>query len=328
MKKLNNIFFIIILTLNINFIYPQSDSTINAFIDTVVAKTEVVKDSVKTEAKKNTAEKKSSNLLEEIKTPPIQNLVSFPKIFWTIIFFLIGYYFIKLITLILNAWAEKSAARRITLKGVVPVVRIFGWSIIIYIIIAGIFNPPIENIIAITASVGIAVGFASQDILKNVFGGIMILFDRPFQVGDKIEVGQHYGEVVKIGLRSTRIISPDDSLVSLPNSEIMNQSVSNANSGEPNCQVVAEIYLPITINTAEVRQIALRAAQVSRYVYLNKPIVVNFVNEVKQRKSMYKMRLKAYVLDIRYEFVFKSDMTELVLKELFNQKIIDKKEFE
>jgi small-conductance mechanosensitive channel len=199
--------------------------------------------------------------------------------------------------------------------------------LVIYIIIAGIFQPPAATLLAVIASLGIAVGFAAQDIFKNIFGGIMILFDRPFQVGDKIEAGNYYGEVVKIGLRSTRIVTPDDSLVSIPNGDIMTQSVSNSNAGEPNCQVVAEIFLPITVDTEKVRQIATEAAQVSKYIYLNKPISVLFFNEVKERRSYYKMRLKAYVMDIRYEFNFKSDMTELVMKELLQQKIISPSDF-
>jgi len=255
--------------------------------------------------------------------PSIQELVSFGKIFWTIVFILAGYFTIKFIGVLLERFAERSTNYRITIKGLIPVVKIFGWLFVTFIIVAGIFQPPVETVIAVTASVGIAVGFAAQDILKNVFGGIMILFDRPFQVGDKIEVGDHYGEVVQIGLRSTRIVTADDSLVSIPNGELMNKSVSNSNTAEANCQVVAEIYLPITIDVAAVRKIATEAAQVSRFVYLNKPITVLFFNEVKERRSYLKMRLKAYVADIRNEFTFKSDMTEIVVKELIKNKLVD-----
>lgn len=326
MKKLLNIFIPVYLILICFNLFSQSEDSIKSNSDSLVLNIDTLTSTESVNTDVDSSENKG--ILENIKTPQIEKLISFEKIFWALVFFIIGYLIIKLISKILNTWAEKSATNRITLKGIIPVVRIFGWSLIIYIVIAGIFAPPIENIIAITASIGIAVGFAAQDILRNIFGGIMILFDRPFQVGDKIELGNHYGEVVKIGLRSTRIVTPDDSLVSIPNGEIMNQSVSNANAGEPNCQVVAEIYLPINIDTAKVREIATRAAQVSRYIYLNKPIVVVFFNELKLRKSMLKMRLKAYVLDIRYEFDFKSDLTEIFLKELFEQKLIDNKDFE
>lgn len=271
-------------------------------------------------SKEDSVNKSSSKI--DLAPTSILEVISIGKIIWSIIFILIGFYIIKLISKILEIFAERSAKYRITIKGIIPVVRIFGWIIILYILIAGIFKPPVSTLIAVTASVGIAVGFAAQDIIKNIFGGIMILFDRPFQVGDKIEMGEHYGEVIKIGLRSTRIVTPDDSTVTIPNGEIMNKSVSNTNYGEPYCQVVAEIYLPIKIDTNRVREIAIEAAQVSQFIYLNKPITVLFFNEVKERRSYLKMRLKAYVMDIRYEFVFKSEMTENVIRELLKENII------
>ncbi|GJM33326.1 MAG: hypothetical protein DHS20C18_23270 [Saprospiraceae bacterium] len=263
---------------------------------------------------------------ENIGPKNVLKIFSTGKIFWSIIFITFTYFLIKLTSNILTQFAEKSAAYRITIKGFIPIFRVFGWILTIYIIIQGIIQPPVETVIAVTASVGIAVGFASQDIFKNIFGGLIIIFDQPFKVGDKIEVGQFYGEVIEIGLRSTRIVTPDDSVVSIPNGEMMNQSVSNANVGEANCQVVAEIYLPITIPVKEVRRIAFEAAQVSKYIYLNKPITVLFFNEVKERRSYLKMRLKAYVSDIRDEFAFKSDMTELVIQALIEKKIINPEE--
>ena len=264
--------------------------------------------------------------MENLAPPPIWKFFSAGKIIWALIFIILGYLLIRFIITILERFAERFTNQRITIKGIIPIVKIFGWISIIVLIIVGIFQPPAATLIAVSASLGIAVGFASQDIIKNIFGGVIILLDRPFSVGDKIEVGSHYGEVVEIGLRSIRIVTADDSLVSIPNGELMNQSVSNSNTGEANCQVVAEIYLPITVDTKRVRQIANESAQVSKYIYLNKPIFVLFFNEVKEGRSYLKMRLKAYVVDIRYEFAFKSDMTEIVIKQLLEEKVIDPKD--
>lgn len=256
----------------------------------------------------------------------INEIVSVSNIFWSIIIIIIGYFVINLLIKIADSLAERNTKYRFTFKGLIPIIKILGWALVTTTVIAGVFQPPFETVIAVTASVGIAVGFAAQDILKNIFGGIMIVFDKPFQVGDKIEIGDYYGEVVEIGLRSTRIVTKDDSLVSVPNSEAVNNAVSNSNSGESNCQVVAEIWLPIDLNTAKARSIALESAQVSPYVYLNKPIVVLFVNEIKERRSYLKMRVKAYVSDTRNEFIFMSDVTERVIKELLRQEVIKKED--
>ena len=259
---------------------------------------------------------------ESLRPPQISEIVSIPKIIWSIIFLVLGYFIIRLLIGLISGLSIRYPKYDFTIKRIIPIFRILSWVFVIYIIIIGIFNPPAATLFAFFTSVGVAVGFAAQDLLKNVFGGLVVMFDRPFQIGDKIEAGKYYGEVVEIGIRSTKVVTPDDSLVTVPNSEFMIQYVSNSNSGENNCQVVAELYLPIDIDTEKVREIATEAAQVSKYIFLNKPIAVLFFNEIKDRKTVLKMRLKAYVSDLNKEFHFKSEMTEIVLKSLIEQKII------
>ena len=295
------------------------------------------KDSTKSAAQQNTIEKKSEELLGnkntknkgetksdegDDKLETIAKLISGDNIFYSIVFLVFGYFIIRLLSYLLNALAERSPNYRITFKGAIPIIKIVTWSTIITLIIVVVFRPSITTMLAFSASIGVAVGFASQDILKNIFGGIVILLDRPFVSGDKIEVDKYYGEVVEIGLRSTRIVTPDDSLVSVPNSVMMSGSVSNSNSGELNCQVVAEIFLPNDTDTTKVRSIATEAAATSKYVYLNKPIVVLFFHEMNQSGSYLKMKLKAYVMDTRDEFKFKSEMTELVINELVKEGLL------
>lgn len=248
----------------------------------------------------------------------IRELISFWKIFNSLILLFITYFINKYFTIIIDNLSEKATNYRLFIKRLAPISRILIWSFAIYIVIAGIIVPPFETIITIAASVGIAVGFASQDILKNIFGGVMIILDRPFQVGDKIQVGDHYGEVLSIGLRSSRVVTPDDSVVSIPNSELMNSAVSNSNTSALDCQVVAEIFLPASVDVQKVKEIAFKAVYASSYTFLNKPVEVIVLNEMHNRQFVVKLRVKAYVLDIRYEFLFMSDMTEMILNECNN----------
>ncbi len=268
-------------------------------------------------SRNNDAKEEQNNTADEFIHPPdLLKVISPAKIFWSIVVLIIGYFLIKFLSKLLNLISERKPKWQNFIRRLLPIVKMLGWTLIIYIIISGIFQPPIQTVIAFFASVGVAIGFASQDLLKNIFGGLMILFDKPFQIGDKIESGKYYGEVLEIGLRSTRIVTPEDSIVSIPNSEMMNQSISNANSSENNCQVVATFYLPISADTRRVRQIATEAAQVSKYIFLSKPIHVLYESELSRGRSILKMKLKAYVMDVRYEFLFKSEMTEIVLREL------------
>lgn len=260
--------------------------------------------------------KTESQVKEKTPSQSILSYFSLSKIVLSLIIIVISYIFIRILSKILGIWAERNVKRRVTIKGFIPVIRITIWILVIYFLITAVFKPPMATILAFAASIGVAIGFASQDLLKNIFGGITIILDKPFKIGDKVQIGQYYGEITEIGLRSTRMVTADDSMVSVPNSEVMNQSVANANSGEENCQVVTEFFLPVNADTEKIKQTALEAAQVSRYIYLNKPIVILFSQEPVGYKIVLKMKIKAYVNDIRDEFKFKSDLTEILSKEL------------
>lgn len=246
----------------------------------------------------------------------LEEVISWKKVVLIILFFLITYYATVFISKVLDNFSERISKYRLRIKRMIPILRVVLWSFAIYIAIAGIIQPPYATVVTVMASIGIAVGLASQDVLKNLFGGVMLILDRPFQVGDKIQFGEHYGEVRQIGLRSSRIVTPGDSMVTIPNGELIRTAVSNANSGDLNCLVVSTIYLPAECPVEEVKKIAYKAVISSRFVYLNKPISIMTENEMHQRRFILKVNVKAYVLDIRYEFPFQSDVTELILTEL------------
>lgn len=265
----------------------------------------------------DTVSTSGASLLNDLnsKTKDLSDYFSVSKVIISILILVSTYLFLRILSFILGVWAERNTKHRVTIKGLIPLAKVITWTGALSFIVIAVFKPSMASVLAFSASIGVAIGFASQDFLKNIFGGIIIIFDKPFQIGDKIQIGNYYGEVVGIGLRSTRLVTNDDSLVSVPNSEVMNLPVANANSGEENCQVVTEIFLPLNSDIDRVRHFATETAQVSRYIYLNKPIVVLFFQENIGHKIMLKVKVKAYVNDIRNEFAFKSEITELLTRE-------------
>ena len=228
---------------------------------------------------------------------------------WSVLVIIIFNLLVRGTVWLLDRLAERSVSQRLFYKRLVPIVRLVLWLFAAYLIVRVIFRVDAQGVVAAAAAVGVAVGFAAQDLLKNLFGGLILLFDQPFQVGDKIKVGGTYGEVVSIGLRSTRLVTADDNLVSVPNAQVVDQQVANANAGELNCQVVTDLFLPGYVNEAVAKKIAFGAATSSKYVYLNKPIVVLIQDEFKET-FLTRVRVKAYVMDPRFEFLFQSDVTE------------------
>lgn len=231
------------------------------------------------------------------------------RIFQSILIFVLFMYLIRSITWILDKLAERSATRRLLFKRIAPISKILLWIFAIYIIIVYIFNVTGNALLSAGTAAGVALAFAGQDVLKNIFGGLIIIADEPFQVGDKISIGATYGEVISIGLRSTRIVTSDDNLVSVPNSQVVESQVANANAGELHCQVVVELFLPGWVDVTKAKSIAYSAAATSKYVYLDKPIVVIVQDDFKEM-SLLRLSVKAYVFDCLNELSFKSEVTE------------------
>jgi len=250
------------------------------------------------------------------------SMINTSKITISIILFIIGWFSLRYITAVLNLLSERWPKYRLTIKGTVPIVRILGWSGLITFIIVTVFQPDMKAVYAVATGSAVAIGFALQDILKNIFGGVVILFDKPFKVGDKISIDDHYGEVVNIGLRTVRIVTLDDSEISIPNMEIVSKSVSNSNTGSPDCQIAAEFFFPDDLDMDKAHILAQRCAYLSQYIYLNKPVAVVFQNQMYGLESRIKMRLKAYVFDHRFESPFKTDLSKTVYREFRNAGLI------
>lgn len=81
------------------------------------------------------------------------------------------------------------------------------------------------NVLA--GAVGIGVGFGLQNVVNNFISGLIILFERPIKVGDRIEVGEVEGDVVKVGGRSTTVVTNDNISIIVPNSRFITENVVN-----------------------------------------------------------------------------------------------------
>jgi MscS family membrane protein len=86
---------------------------------------------------------------------------------------------------------------------------------------------PYEGVLASLSIGGLAVAFASRETLSNVFGAGILAVDRPFKSGDRIIAGEIQGRVERVGIRSTRIRTDDDSLVIVPNGKLSDSVVNN-----------------------------------------------------------------------------------------------------
>ncbi len=127
--------------------------------------------------------------------------------------------------------------------------------------------------------VGIAVGFAAKDTLANLFGGLFLVMDSPYKIGDFINLDSgERGRVIKIGLRSTRLLTRDDVEITLPNAHIASAKVVNESGGPyEKTRVVIQVGVAYGSDVDRVREVLQEAAQSVEHVVRDPAPRVRFV---------------------------------------------------
>jgi len=125
------------------------------------------------------------------------------------------------------------------------------------------WNLNIAPWLASAGIVGIALRFAPKDSLANLFGGIFVIIDAPYKIGDYINLDSgERGRVVKIGLRSTRLLTRDDIEITVPNAAIANAKIVNESGGPyEKTRVTVVVGVAYGSDVDQVREVLLRAAQ-------------------------------------------------------------------
>jgi len=134
-----------------------------------------------------------------------------------------------------------------------------------------IFDVNITPLLAGAGIMGIAIALAAQDLFSNFFGGAVIITDQPFKVGDRVMINDVIGDVIHIGPRSTRIITLDSDIVTMPNTKIATSIVHNFSM--PNPQV--RIQIPVSVSqTADIAQVKHVLSEISDEAVKSRPDVI------------------------------------------------------
>jgi small-conductance mechanosensitive channel len=143
-----------------------------------------------------------------------------------------------------------------------------------------LYNVNVNALIAALGVGGLALSLAAQDTLSNVISGITIMLDQPFRVGDRIEIQSlgTWGDVVDIGLRSTRIRTRDNRLVIVPNNTISTDQVVNYTYPDPRYRIQIEIGIAYGQDIEKVRQVLVETVKKVEGVLPDKPVDALYVN--------------------------------------------------
>ncbi|MFQ5680146.1 MAG: mechanosensitive ion channel family protein [Gemmatimonadota bacterium] len=173
----------------------------------------------------------------------------------------------------------------------------------------------ISPLLAGAGVMGLAISLAAKDTLSNVIAGILLILDRPFQVGDRIELwtapqeSGTWGDVVEIGLRATKIRNPDNVVVVVPNNEIMRRDIINYTTSGPEIRLRVPIGIAYDADVELAKELILQvASEVGGVKAKPEPVVIvrSFGD------SAVNLELRVWIEEARQRRAVADDVTERV----------------
>jgi small-conductance mechanosensitive channel len=221
---------------------------------------------------------------------------------------------VRLISDVASRLSQRFASRRPLIQKIESVGRF-----IVYLLAASVsvglsvrLDPTALAVIG--GALAFAVGFAMRDLVAAFIAGLTIMFDRPFQVGDRVAFGGEYGDITKIGLRSVQMNTLDHNIVTIPNNKVLTEVTASGNYGALEMQVAMEFFIGIDQNARRAVEIVREACLASPYVYLARPLPVFVQQRVIGNQVALVLRARPYVFDCQYEEPFFSDVHLRVLE--------------
>jgi small-conductance mechanosensitive channel len=162
---------------------------------------------------------------------------------------------------------------------------------------------------------GVAIGFAAKDTLSNLIAGILLIIDRPFEIGDRIEVwsapsgSASWGDVIDIGLRATKIQTTDNIIIVIPNNEIMKRDIVNYTLTSTSIRVRINIGVAYDTDIERVKELILAVASDVQWVQADpkpKVVVRNF------GESSVDLQLRVWIKNARQRMNTISTITDRV----------------
>lgn len=244
---------------------------------------------------------------------PFLSVIRLSGVLPAVVFAILTWGTARLTTSFLHNLGERLTERRLWLQQAATFLRFIIYFVGTLLVTVTAVELNRETVLAISGTLGVAFGLALKDLASSIIAGITILVDKPFQVGDRIAIGNVYGEVVTIGLRSVRVVTLDDNLVTIPNNRLLADIVSSGNAGALDMLVQMDFHIGTDQNVREARQLISEALTASQFATLHKPWAVLVTSVLLGDTPAIRLRAKVYVRDVKYEKRLETDVTLRVL---------------
>ncbi|MGC4034930.1 MAG: mechanosensitive ion channel [Chitinophagaceae bacterium] len=136
-----------------------------------------------------------------------------------------------------------------------------------YLLAVAASGVPVDKITIVLGALGVGIGLGLQNIVNNFVSGIILIFDRPLQIGDIVEVGSKSGRVREIGLRSSTLLTKDGAEIIIPNGDILSQQITNWTLSNSQQRLEMDISVSGSTDMEHVSSAVKKAIQSSKYIY-------------------------------------------------------------
>jgi len=174
-----------------------------------------------------------------------------------------------------------------------------------------IIDPEIaKSVLALLATGAVAVGFAAQDTIKNIFGAVMLIIDQPFTLGDVVNIGSHEGKIEALGLRSTTIVLLDGQRVAIPNGDLAGRAITNVTRRE---FIRAQDLVHLEMNTP--------AEKIEEALKIIRELVTNHEgHDHRHPPAVHVLEFGEWAVNIRFMYWYRPANSSKQLE--FNQKLM------
>lgn len=177
---------------------------------------------------------------------------------------------------------------------------------------AALLSSKPELLVALLGSAAVAIGFSLKDVAASLFAGLVLLFDQPFQVGDRVAFHDYYGDIVSIGLRSVRILTLGHDTVTIPNSLFLTDAVASGNSGSLAMMVTVKMHVAVSADLEKAMELLREVVLTSRYAWLKNGVSVTLDEAVGETLlPVIALTARCYTVDFQLE---KAMTTDIVLR--------------
>ena len=246
-------------------------------------------------------------------TSNITELINFASLPYAVLIIIVTFVVARFTTRIADQLGERFTDKRLLIQQLGSFVRFFFYFLGALATLSVLLEGTAAWV-AVGGAAAVSFGFALKDLVSSLIAGLVILVDRPFQVGDRVSFGSWYGEISHIGLRSVRLVTLDDTQVTIPNNKVLTDSVASGNAGSVEMMIQVDFFIGNDQNLARAKQIVGEALTSSRFVSTARPWSVTISQVLQDSYFALRLRAKAYVLDVAFEKAFETDVTERVIE--------------